>query len=83
MKQLEEEITRILKKRKIEYIENHELIPSAVLIPMFKDRDAYSLLFTKRSRTMKRHAGQISFSGGIYEKSDRDTQMTAIRETQK
>lgn len=81
MKRLEEEITKILNKRKVEYIENHELIPSAVLLPMFKDRDAYSLLFTKRPRTMKRHAGQISFPGGVYEKSDRDTEITAIRET--
>ena len=30
---------------------------------------------------MKRHAGQISFPGGVYEKKDRDTQTTAIRET--
>lgn len=81
MKRLEEEITNVLNKRKVGYIENDKLILSAVLIPMLKDRDAYSLLFTKRPRTMKRHAGQISFPGGIYEKSDRYTQMTAIRET--
>lgn len=81
MRQLEIEIIKILNNRKAENIEDNGLIPSAVLIPLFQEWNDYSIIFTKRQRTMKRPAGQISFPGGIYENYDKDIKRTAIRET--
>jgi 8-oxo-dGTP pyrophosphatase MutT (NUDIX family) len=53
-----------------------------VLIPVFRDRGTPSLLLTKRTETVERHKGQISFPGGGEEPDDPDLQATALRETQ-
>jgi 8-oxo-dGTP pyrophosphatase MutT (NUDIX family) len=55
---------------------------AAVLIPVFRDRGTPSLLLTKRTETVERHKGQISFPGGGEEPDDPDLQATALRETQ-
>jgi len=41
-----------------------------------------SLILTKRSKRMPVHAGEVSFPGGRWQSGDRDTQHTALRETQ-
>lgn len=43
---------------------------AAVLIPLVKKDNSYSILFELRSKTMKRQPGEISFPGGIIENNE-------------
>lgn len=52
---------------------------AAVLLPLVEGR---SLVFTRRSESMSRHAGEISFPGGLQHDEDRDLAETALRETE-
>ena len=81
MNELENKISKILRKKNVKNIINNELTHAAVLVPLYEKEKKYSILFTKRLKTLKRHAGQISFPGGIFEDGDKDLKMTAIRET--
>ena len=51
---------------------------AGVLLPLVGDG---SVVFTKRTETMSRHAGEISFPGGIRHEEDADILATALRET--
>ena len=57
------------------------LMPAAVLLPIVR-RPAPSVLFTRRTAHLARHAGQVSFPGGRTAPSDRDAVATALRETE-
>jgi len=52
---------------------------AAVLLPVI---DGRSVVFTRRSEAMSRHAGEISFPGGLRHDEDRDLAATALRETE-
>jgi 8-oxo-dGTP pyrophosphatase MutT (NUDIX family) len=53
---------------------------AAVLVPIMA-RAAPMLLLTRRTDTLARHSGQISFPGGRSEAGDRTLAETALRET--
>jgi 8-oxo-dGTP pyrophosphatase MutT (NUDIX family) len=53
---------------------------AGVLIPLFCKDGSYHCLFTRRTNTVKRHKGEISFPGGIYDATDADMVATALRE---
>lgn len=53
---------------------------AAVLVPVIL-RDAPTLLLTRRTDTLARHSGQISFPGGRSEPDDLTPVETALRET--
>jgi 8-oxo-dGTP pyrophosphatase MutT (NUDIX family) len=53
---------------------------AAVLIPVV-GRHEPVLLFTRRTETLARHSGQVSFPGGRVEPSDTSPMATALRET--
>jgi len=54
---------------------------AAVIIPLFfKDQEPH-ILFTKRTDKVEHHKGQISFPGGMEDKTDSDLMQTALRET--
>jgi 8-oxo-dGTP pyrophosphatase MutT (NUDIX family) len=55
--------------------------PAAVLVPVVATSQP-TLIFTKRARELKRHAGEISFPGGLRHAGDRDLLETALRETE-
>jgi 8-oxo-dGTP pyrophosphatase MutT (NUDIX family) len=55
------------------------LRPSAVLIPIVA-RPQPTILFTRRSIGLKRHAGQVSFPGGAADPGDASLTETALRE---
>lgn len=57
-----------------------EGIPAAVIVPLI-DVDEPTLLFTKRTDTVRRHKGEISFPGGARHTEDDDLLTTALRET--
>ena len=55
-------------------------VKAAVLLPVIA-RDTPALLFTRRTETLARHSGQVSFPGGRSEASDLSAVQTALRET--
>ena len=54
---------------------------AAVLVPIMDWPHDPKLIFTERHADLKKHAGEISFPGGMSENDDRDLAWTAIRET--
>jgi 8-oxo-dGTP pyrophosphatase MutT (NUDIX family) len=62
-------------------VENDSLVRSAVLVPFVETGGGLSLLFTKRTDTIGRHKGQISFPGGVEDKNDDSPVATALRES--
>jgi 8-oxo-dGTP pyrophosphatase MutT (NUDIX family) len=55
-------------------------IKAAVLLPIVARKEP-TLLFTRRTESLARHSGQISFPGGRREESDLSPVETALRET--
>ncbi len=60
--------------------EQTETVEAAVLIPLVV-RDEPALLFTRRTETLSRHSGQVSFPGGRRDLGDLSPVETALRET--
>jgi 8-oxo-dGTP pyrophosphatase MutT (NUDIX family) len=54
--------------------------PAAVLLPLIEGSEP-SIVFTKRTDHLPRHAGEISFPGGMRDDADPDLVTTALRET--
>ncbi|MCJ7594086.1 MAG: CoA pyrophosphatase [Desulfobacterales bacterium] len=81
-KDLPEIITEVLSQRAPTLIEDTGGLyrHAAVLVPLFNDGGEYKLLFTKRTRRVEAHKGQISFPGGGVEESDGSYEQTALRE---
>ena len=70
------------------HAELHGLIPpaealaeAAVLIGLVAHATGTTVLLTRRTDSLRNHAGQVSFPGGRREPSDRDAMAAAIRET--
>jgi 8-oxo-dGTP pyrophosphatase MutT (NUDIX family) len=53
---------------------------AAVLLPLVLEPEP-SLIFTVRADELPRHAGEVSFPGGMAEPQDADTRATALRES--
>lgn len=53
---------------------------AAVLIPVIRRQEGFTLLFTRRTAHLSDHAGQISFPGGRAEPGDASAADTALRE---
>ena len=79
VKQKIEEILRHYRKREIP---DENLIPSAVLLPLFHYQEQYHVLFTERSEEVNAHKGQVCFPGGTYQLSDSSLLQTALREVE-
>ncbi len=55
--------------------------PAAVLIPLIRGDQGFSVLFTQRTDHLRHHPGQVSFPGGRIEAEDTDAVAAALRET--
>lgn len=55
--------------------------PAAVLVPVLGAAPEPRVVFTRRTDTLSRHAGEISFPGGLAD-PDEDLAATALREAQ-
>ena len=76
---------QILTKNKIvpsEQRSKESLIPAAVLVPLVNRKDEITVLLTKRTDHLNKHAGQISFPGGRVEPDDPSHQAAALREAE-
>ena len=58
------------------------LKPAAVLVPIIFRGNTPHLIFTRRTMYVTQHKGQISFPGGASEPEDESVSATALRETQ-
>jgi 8-oxo-dGTP pyrophosphatase MutT (NUDIX family) len=58
-----------------------EIRPAAVLVPVVRRENEFTVLFTRRTPHLNDHAGQISFPGGRVEPGDASAAETALRET--
>src|SRR5580698_6253808 len=57
-------------------------VKAAVLLPVIpRVQGGPTLLFTRRTDSLARHSGQVSFPGGRSEPHDRSPAETALRET--
>jgi 8-oxo-dGTP pyrophosphatase MutT (NUDIX family) len=64
-----------------EHFESLAARPAAVLVPVLVASHEPRLVFTKRAKAMSRHAGEISFPGGLAD-PDEGLAATALRETE-
>ncbi len=75
-----EYIQKIISRHKPVRLEGKQLTPAAVLVALFIQKEQVHLLLSKRTDTVVRHRGQISFPGGVRETQDHDLVETALRE---
>lgn len=57
------------------------LRPAAVLVGLIPREDDLHVLLTRRTETLLKHAGQVSFPGGRIDPGDADAVSAALRET--
>ena len=62
--------------------ENVTLKCAAVLIPLAWWKEAWQLVFTRRTETVEHHKGQVSFPGGGCELDEPTPEATALREAE-
>eukprot|EP00088_Acartia_fossae_P006083 TRINITY_DN12774_c0_g1_i1.p1 TRINITY_DN12774_c0_g1~~TRINITY_DN12774_c0_g1_i1.p1 ORF type:complete len:232 (-),score=27.25 TRINITY_DN12774_c0_g1_i1:122-817(-) len=53
---------------------------AAILVPLVHLQEEPALIFTKRSKYLTSHRGQVSFPGGNSDKNDKGPEETALRE---
>jgi 8-oxo-dGTP pyrophosphatase MutT (NUDIX family) len=63
-------------------VDDASLVPAAVLIPLIEREAGFHVLLTRRTETLRSHAGQISFPGGRLEPDDASIEAAALRESQ-
>lgn len=72
-------LTEALNQHKPRTISHAGSRDAAVLIPIVAVPEP-TVLFTKRTETVRSHKGQISFPGGSIDATDKDAQAAALRE---
>jgi 8-oxo-dGTP pyrophosphatase MutT (NUDIX family) len=79
---VKDRIERQLRQRERRTLNREDAKISAVLIPILEEKEQLFLAFTRRTKKVKYHKGQISFPGGEYQASDGSHLQTALRETE-
>jgi 8-oxo-dGTP pyrophosphatase MutT (NUDIX family) len=54
----------------------------AAVLALIVEGDESTVLFTERAAALSRHAGEVSFPGGLQDPDDEDLLATALRETE-
>ena len=75
-----QKVKDVLASRQRQVITREGYRPSAVLIPIYENRDEHYIVLTKRTQDVMYHKGQISFPGGAQDREDDDLAATALRE---
>jgi len=71
-----------MKNRNPSVLNPPNFIHAAVLIPIFAEDNEIKFILTKRTKSLKKHKGEISFPGGRKDKEDKNLEETALRETE-
>jgi len=77
---MEKRIGKALAARKCRKIKDENLVPSAVLLPLFQNEGKCYILFIERSDKVEYHKWEISFPGGTVDPDDSNLLYTALRE---
>jgi 8-oxo-dGTP pyrophosphatase MutT (NUDIX family) len=59
-----------------------DVIPAAVLVPIYEEHGRWSVLYTRRTETVDVHRGQVSFPGGRIDPLDHGPREAALREAE-
>jgi 8-oxo-dGTP pyrophosphatase MutT (NUDIX family) len=78
---VKEELRERLAQREVRYINDAGRMPSAVLIPLYREEGHYYVVLCRRTEKVKDHKGQISFPGGARDAGDKTLLHTAVRES--
>ena len=71
----------VLARHRAIEIHAPELKRASVLIPIIRDREHFSLIFSRRAENLAAHSGQIAFPGGAVEDGESYAE-AAVREAQ-
>ncbi|OGO22709.1 MAG: hypothetical protein A2144_06685 [Chloroflexi bacterium RBG_16_50_9] len=77
---MKEKLRQLLVRRQKRHMTDPSRVPSAVLVPVYREKEQYHILFIKRTEKVNVHRGQISFPGGTREERDSTLLDTALRE---
>lgn len=72
----------VLNVESVRHIEGLSLKDAAVLVPVIDDDDGAKILLTQRTRTLRKHSGQIAFPGGAIDPEDGSPERAALREAE-
>jgi len=81
LSELEKLVQEKMKDRKPLILNHPNFVHSAVLMPIFSENQELKFILTKRTESLKKHRGEISFPGGRKDKRDKSLEETALRET--
>ncbi len=59
-----------------------DVIPAAVLVPIYEEHGRWFVLYTRRTETVDVHRGQVSFPGGRIDPDDHGPREAALREAE-
>lgn len=76
-----QKIINNLKNRTPAILGSENFSKYAILIPLIEMENEIHILFEVRSLQLRRQPGEVCFPGGKVDRTDRDAQHTAIRET--
>jgi len=74
-------ISKLKSMKPIRLYGREPIKKAAVLVPLCIVNNELSLLYTLRSSGLKSYRGQVSFPGGVQDKTDESLEETAFRET--
>jgi 8-oxo-dGTP pyrophosphatase MutT (NUDIX family) len=75
-------VERLTNYKRKSITDRPDLLPAAVLLPLFQKKGETHILLTKRTDKVEHHKGQICFPGGAFHYEDLDCLTTALRETE-
>ncbi|MBU8880136.1 CoA pyrophosphatase [Bacillus sp. FJAT-29790] len=75
------DLAKKLTNRSPSILDSEKFSKYAVLLPLVHIKGEIHVLFEVRSFQLRRQPGEICFPGGRIDKSDKDAQHTAVRET--
>jgi 8-oxo-dGTP pyrophosphatase MutT (NUDIX family) len=76
-----EKLRALLSQRPAIALDAPEYRRAAVLVPIVRDGDGWSILFSRRADNLAAHSGQIAFPGGAAEAGE-TLEIAAVRETE-